>query len=196
MSKFHTRYKNIHKKVLRAATDMFEQGAWSGTDEDIHARFQTWANTAADAYGIPHPEVMLTTAETDTTGAYLPSCGTIVLRSWSVTILFHEFRHHMQEHGVAPRMSPQAEEYDAHAWACSLYYCARPGAFCRAVAAGKIPGVHPSDLGAPRAPDRPTAPLTAEEERVAEAIVDGLLEQLDADDPLAVLLDELNGDPH
>lgn len=191
----HTAYTKIHKKVLRATEELFRSRPWSGTDEDICARWQAWADKACDAYGIPHVDVELTTAHEEWLGWYLPDTRAIMMRKWSLITFWHEFRHHMQYSMNLQYPSREWFEADAQAWACSLYHTVRPGAFRRAVASGKVWGVETEDLGPENAVQGPVAPdceLPSEQREAFEQLAESLLESLDPEEDLAALLDELN----
>src|SRR4051812_31820 len=111
-------YTNIHKGVLRATEKLFDDGAWSGTDEEIHARFQLWIDAACEAYDLPHIDLIFTVVDVPYHGAYLAHAECIMLAgTWSVVTLFHEFRHHYQQYR-RPTWSTQRREIDAQGFAC------------------------------------------------------------------------------
>lgn len=140
MARLHLRFKNIKPKTITATRALFEAGPWSGTDEEKQGKYELWLREVSAAYGIPTP-----TLEINFDNRYATyEWGRITLASWSVTTLFHDFRHHLQAMGACAADMQDCD--DAQAWACSLFYSVKPRMFRRRVREGRIMGVDADDL--------------------------------------------------
>lgn len=162
--KYHLKFRNIRSSVVRATEELFESGPWSGTDEDRFQKFARWLVKASRGYGVPTPTLEVRDARWLRTrlGVYRPGSETrggydllhengpiIYLSKYSVLTLFHEFRHHLQEHGFLPegnRGTLEECENDARGWSCSLFYKVKPRYFRKLVREGKIMYMSPNDL--------------------------------------------------
>lgn len=149
--RLHLRYKNIHRTVVRATSELFDSRPWSGTAEEQASKFEKWLRRSSDAYGLPAPTLEVSE---DARGTSY-DLGQITLTKYSVIELFRAFRYHMMAMGVAQveasdetsmRGLAAATELDAVSWACSLYYKIRPVLFRKNVRSGKIRYVTPRDL--------------------------------------------------
>lgn len=138
MAKHHLQFKNFHRGILEATEDLFRSKPWRGGEAEQHEKFSRWLRHASAVYHVPEP-----TFRVWQSGRASYSGNTIVLGAYSVTSLFHEFRHHLQWHDDAAPFDPEG---DALGWSCSLFYTVRPKLFRKAVRAGRIAGVTPDDL--------------------------------------------------
>lgn len=77
---------------------------------------------------------------------YRPMIKTISIKNTSLVSFLHEYRHHLQYEKKTFHDASLDIEHDAQAWACSVYYNAKPGLFKKAVQQGRIMGVTAADL--------------------------------------------------
>jgi hypothetical protein len=142
--KYHLKFRNFKRATITATEQLFDSHPWWGDDEEKQAKFETWLKDVSAAYGVPVPQLRVDPGMTllGMLGGYDPEHGAIYLCRYSVTTLFHEYRHHLQMCGLGD----SGAEDDALGWACSLFYRVRPRAFRKAVRAGRIVGVEAADL--------------------------------------------------
>jgi hypothetical protein len=145
MARLHLKFRNIKPSTKTAATELFEDGPWTGTDDEKHLKYERFLRKASEAYGIPAPTLEIR-MEDGVQRASLSGYewGRVTLGSWSVTSLFHQFRHHLQAMGCTTTDMHDCD--DAQAWACSLFYTVKPRMFRKRVREGRILGVNPDDL--------------------------------------------------
>lgn len=166
MARRHLTFRNFHTTTLRATEELFTAGPWRGDDEERATKFETWLRRASDAYGIPAPTLEIVDDPAIEANGGVYDLGQITLAKFSVILLFHQFRHHMQALGAAqvettgfPNIDLMTQEQDAISWACSLFYKTRPIMFRKLVRNGSIRYVSPGDLLA-RQRDDSGAPLS------------------------------------
>jgi hypothetical protein len=157
MARRHLRFRNFKTTTIRATDALFVDGPWTGDDEHKATVFETWLRRVADAYGVPAPTLEISDDAQVAANGGVYELGQITLPKYSVVLLFHQFRHHMQAMGVAgvestgyPGRDMFIAEDDAISWACSLWYKVRPVSFRKAVRDGSIRYVRPQDLLATR----------------------------------------------
>lgn len=197
MPKFHTKYTNIHRGVLRATQQLFACDMFSSPEEVI-GYFNSWTHAACEAYNVSEVRVQLVNCElfygaegggyhTDDDGEHI-----IVLTRPSLLWLFHQFRHHLQKQG---RVEARNEELDAHAWSCSLFHTAQPEDFRYLVYQGAIAGVRMQDLdgetAAPASPGPEDVTLIEAERQIFEDISTSIIEELEPDSEFAQLLEQI-----
>lgn len=142
--RFHEKFGAIHKGVLRQTQQLLQYNL-ADEPEEVVEKFDTWAAGVCEAYNLPVVRVELCECEAlgGEGGSHIAENDVIVLTRPSLLVLFHQFRHHMQNHG---RTHYSNREMDAHGWACSLLHKADPALFRRMVYEFAIPGVKMADL--------------------------------------------------
>lgn len=139
----------VFKKVNRAAGQVgqaVENGYFRAENPEKLDQLIALARGLAEAYQAPAPEV-IHRPDRVPPGAfacYNPGQQKIFLQNFSIVSFLHEFRHHLQHAGNVKIVKDK--EHDAQAWACSVYFKAKPQMFKKAVAAGRIMGVSAADL--------------------------------------------------
>lgn len=167
MARLHMKFKRIHTKTKAAAEALFAARPWSGTEEEQQSKFERFLRNASAVYSIPTPTLSVIPS-LDVYGYVAPN--TITLDKYSVISLFHSFRMHMQYMQTVDVAFP--DRNDAQAWACSLFYTIRPIQFRKMVRAGRIAGVHSTDLLS-------SATLAARQEEVDEAFAGLIADNFD-----------------
>lgn len=160
-SRLHLKFKQFHAATIRATDELFASRPWTAPDEDRHAAFERWLRRVADAYNVPVPTLEINIEDPDALNGGTYELGQITLGKYSVLMLFHMFRHHMQELGAVEGLQDSDRhsatetesvllmgqaEIDAVSWSCSLFYKVRPVAFRKAVRRGLIRYVTPDEL--------------------------------------------------
>lgn len=143
--RYHQIYSlNEFPEAVREVTkEFFESNPWQGAEPQRLAKFQAWYSACCEAMGYDNVHVVLvrTPSEVALARQVVSPLGMFRL---SVIELFHAFRHDMIRMGHEPKIENLCE--DCVAWSYSLYYSLRTNTFCKAVRAGKIPGVTELDL--------------------------------------------------
>lgn len=167
MSRMHLKFKNIKPATVAATTELFTAGPWSGTDEEKQGKYELWLAKVSEAYGVPAPTLEINFGNRFASYEW----GRITLGAFSVTTLFHDFRHHLQAMGACAADMQDCE--DAQAWACSLFYACKPRMFRRRVREGRIMGVHPDDLLTTATIEAREQEMYSDDNRPAEVTVGG-----------------------
>lgn len=160
MSRYHLRIKKFHPKTLEHTETLMASKPWKQEDAVANLdEFEKWLASVSLVYGVEQPSLSISEDPIIlmSRGGYFEN--TITLPKFSVMTLMHEYRHHMQFHGLSPvALEDRAEwsdeflasasptEEDARAWSCSLFYKVRPHLFRRSVREGKILYVEAEDL--------------------------------------------------
>lgn len=181
MARLHLRFRNIKPSVKRATETLFDSKPWSGTDEEKQSKYERWLRDASSAYGIPAPTLEIREDVSVRRGSGGYSWGRITLGAWSLTTMFHQFRHHLQAMGACGAEYGDCD--DAQAWACSLFYAVKPRMFRKRVREGRIIGVDADDL-------LTSATLLARQEEMYEGEEPGDIAE---DSPLSYAVDTVNG---
>lgn len=150
MTAYHLRYKHLDRRVIAAARELLGARTSALPAGQAQAAFERWLAAAAATYRVPVPELRIVPpARCGGHGRYLAP-GTILMPRYSLITLWHEFRHHLQEHGrplIENTGRPWADaETDARAWSLSLYHAADPALLARLVNQGKVLHLRPADL--------------------------------------------------
>jgi hypothetical protein len=155
MAAYHTRFRHFAEGTLSATDRLFRTRPSTLDEGRAVTAMGEWLDSVSALYGVPCPALRLAPpSQCCGSGCYQPGgVGSILLPFPSVTTELHEFRHHLQHHGVPMVRSRfdspglRAEE-DARSWSLSLYFKVRPGLFARLVRDGRIFYVTPPDLTA------------------------------------------------
>lgn len=148
MARYHLHFKNFRQPLLDVTAEFFDSNPWSGTTDEIHAKFTDWLQGAAGAYGIDPPKLIVMSEEQmfiAGLNGWQPGERDMVTPNYSVLTMFWLFRHHLHRNGVQPYGSNC--EWDARGWSCSLFYRFRPITFRRAVRSNRVMfDITPEDL--------------------------------------------------
>jgi hypothetical protein len=163
VARLHLRYRAeaFDPRILELTRRFMQMKPWRSTDPS-HL-FITWLHGACIIYGLPEPRL---TKINDTRANRKVSMGEyrageggaediIVLRRWSMTSLFHQFRHHMENYTPEGALDMD----DAQAWATSLFYVLAPRHFRRMVRAERIAQIKAHELLRRRRPPGATVEL-------------------------------------
>jgi len=137
---YERRYRHIDRRAIHTTRLLVRTRPW-GRDAAALASARTWASRVAEVYGIEVPTVIIDRRHPDFRlfgDSYRPMNRTIVLGTFSVVSLAHEFRHHWQQQTGAHLTTRADAEDDARAWSLSLFRAAAPRRFARMAAAGRI----------------------------------------------------------
>jgi len=121
---YHLMFRHIHPKTLEAVRRAKERGIWRVSREQGFEILRQLARELSGIYNIPTPRVVPGDHE-----CYWIPFERIELPRVSLISFLHEFRHHMQKHGLQHYQDP---EVDARAWSISVFYNALPEDFDRA----------------------------------------------------------------
>lgn len=153
MPAFCYAFQHIKRDAIEAVQRTVGAGFYQMTSPRRMEHLTALAGDLSEVYCLPVPKVHLEPRLLHSHGYYSwcsapgicapdetpPSVeATIVVRKASIITFLHEYRHHMQVSGV--RYGRPAE-WDAQAWATSLFRLACPGRFRQAVTAGAVMGL-------------------------------------------------------
>ena len=139
----HLKYREIRPEAIEAAKDLFEAKPWRADGDAAKIEVALpFVTRICEAYRVATPEIQ---ADPRIWSRYsyragrrfaltaLNETGTITLRRFTVIDLFTSLRWHINE--------STGSRLDTFAWACSLFYAAKPVMFRARVREGRIPGV-------------------------------------------------------
>lgn len=185
--RYHKKFTRIKQDVRDITEQFFQSKPFRGPNSDKQAKFEEWLQRVSEAYGVPTPAlIVIPDTHALRQGAHGADGEVIQLPAYSVILLFHCFRHHLQFHQQDqdhPSLVGQLAEHDAHGWGCSLYHSVRPIMFASAVRKGNVWGMQPSDLHVE------DAPLDADTQREFERIAGAIME--DVSDEFRTLVEGL-----
>ena len=140
MKQYYETYDDFSEPLREVTGAFLDSNPWRGTDAEKMAKFTKWLRTASEIYDVPEPTLIVRPMEAAIRGFYQNHLQLIVLYTFSATVLFHEFRHHLQFCGKAGVDINDVHmiEHDVRAWSHSLYYQVRPKRFLKAFKEGKV----------------------------------------------------------
>ena len=137
--KLHNVFTDLKGETVQAVAMMVGDGFYRLEEEAKAEKLVGLAETLAHIYGAPVPKFNVGTVTFGGFGSYDHPTETITCRNTSIVTFLHEFRHHLQN-TTEVRIVANTE-FDAQAWACSIFFRACPELYRKAVANGRIMGV-------------------------------------------------------
>jgi hypothetical protein len=140
----HLKYREIREDAVNAARDLFEAKPWrlDSDAEKIEAVLPMLTQICESYRAVPVPQIIVA-SHIWSRYSYRPgqrmslsstnTPGTLTLKKFTVIDLFSGLRAHIN--------AVTGSRLDAFAWACSLFYAAKPTMFRARVREGRIPGV-------------------------------------------------------
>lgn len=191
MAALHKIYNNFDPMLVEATKMFMEAGPWKGSEGDRIERFQKWWNDAHRLYEMESCPIAYA-RDLRAMQEYMDRHDhVLVMNSLSVLTLFMAFRQTQVQLGMATYRTNLDHDTEDFAWACGLWYVARPASFRRSVRRGLVPMVTPADLTGED--DRGAeGALTDEQTATFEAIAESVMEDLSADPDIAALLEQFN----
>lgn len=118
---YYEYFQNIDSRTFEAIKEAKEDGVWRVEEDEGFDILRDLASKLADIYNIPTPTLSQGTRE-----VYFPAEEHIKLPRVSLVSFLHEFRHHMQHHGM---QHYDRIENDARGWSISAFSYALPSNF-------------------------------------------------------------------
>lgn len=138
----HKAFSNIKSQTIQEVKAIVNEGFYKKNDSEKMKELLALAGKLSNIYKAPWITDLLILRHPLTYfifGRYDGSNRIIYIRKPSIVTFLHEYRHHLQQCRRAKIV--KTIEYDAQAWACSVFYNACPNLFKEAVANNRIMGL-------------------------------------------------------
>lgn len=135
----HLWFRKVHVKTVMAVRELVKAGFYRADDQQKVEMLNRLADTLSQTYRLETPKVAHNPNLFTTFGCYEPATGNITMRRVSLVTFLHEYRHHWQK--ANGRLLLPNREYDAQAWATSVFRRACPRMFRKAVEEGRVMGL-------------------------------------------------------
>lgn len=134
MTKLHEAH-NVEQSVVQMVKDMVREGYYRLDNEGKGHKLNELALHLSQYYNVPTLFRLVISSQLGC--QYIGAFNIISIDKPSIISFLHEYRHHLQNHmkGLDIKINL---EYDAQAWACSIFYKACPDLFTKAVKEGRV----------------------------------------------------------